>query len=234
MPRITLAWLTLLLLGGCALSPQLVTLHPNPRVPDANVGHGSPVQVRVVDRREDQVIGTRGGVYGKTALIRTANDLSVAIRQTVRNSLQRLGFDTTGVGRDAPRLTVEICGLSYVPDDGALVSWVRTRACLRAVAKRGDTTYRATFRTRVKHQLLLTPDAEHNEAMITQVLERSLERLLNDDTLLQFLAGIGMPPGVTSTSQTGHTAPAIEPTRPAPDSTVKTPARDRTSSSGRR
>jgi uncharacterized lipoprotein len=184
---------TLLLLGGCALSPQEVTLKPDPSVPAANLGKNAPVRVTVVDDREDEAFGTRGGVYKDTALIRPANDITAEIREIVRNGLQKQGFNAYNPPAEATNLSIHIDTLSYVPESGAVVNQVTTRAVLKAVARRPDVTHRGTFRSKVTHDVPFTPDARRNETMLTDVLARSLERMLADAKLLAFLAGSDNP-----------------------------------------
>lgn len=204
----------LVLLGGCALSPQQVSLAPDPTVPAANVGHNAPVEVTVVDEREDEAFGTRGGPYQDTALIRPANDLEAVVGDIVRNGLQKQGFNAYNPADGATQLTVHIRTLSYVPESGSVVNRVTTRSELRAVAKRPEATHRATFRSKVEHDTPFTPDARRNEEMMTDVLQRSLERLLADSELLAFLAGSDDPGAATDTDeQQGQTDSANEETQ---------------------
>ena len=194
LARTITAMASLALLAGCALSPQEIEMRPDPAVPAANVGHNAPVRVDVVDERADPAFGTRGGVYKDTALIHPANDVNAAIREIVRNGLQKQGFNAYNPPRgEATGLTVHIETLSYVPESGSVVNQVTTRAVLRAVAKRPEATHRATFRSKVTHDTPFTPDARRNEAMMNDVLERSLQRLLSDPQLLAFLSGTDDP-----------------------------------------
>lgn len=194
LARTITAITSLALLAGCALSPQKIEVRPDPAVPAANVGHNAPVQVEVIDERADKSFGTRGGVYKDTALIHPANDVNAAIRDIVRNGLQKQGFNAYNPpGGDVTRLTVHIETLSYVPESGSVVNQVTTRAVLRAVAERPEATHRATFRSKNTHDTPFTPDARRNEAMMNEVLERSLKRLLSDPQLLAFLSGTDDP-----------------------------------------
>lgn len=66
-------WLVVLC-GACALSPQLVSIKPDIKVPVAQYGNQRDINIRVEDRRNTQVIGMRGGVYGDTSTIEIGND----------------------------------------------------------------------------------------------------------------------------------------------------------------
>jgi len=199
LARTTTAMASLALLAGCALSPQEIEMRPDPAVPAANVGHNAPVSVEVVDDRADKAFGTRGGVYKDTALIHPANDINTAIREIVRNGLQKQGFNAYNPEGGATRLRIHIDNLSYVPESGSVVNEVTTRAVLRAVAERPDVTHRATFRSKVTHDTPFTPDSRRNEAMMNDVLERSLQRLLSDPQLLAFLSGTDDPSAPSET-----------------------------------
>lgn len=185
--------LTLLFLTGCALSPQTVEINPAPEVPAANLGKNSPVTVTVVDQREAEAFGTRGGVYKETALIRPANNVAAAILETVKSGLQKQGFNAYNPSATATRLEVRLKTLEYIPESGNVVNRVDTRAVVEAVARRENVTHRGTFTSKVEHDTPMTPGAERNQAMITDVLERSLERMLSDPKLLAFLAGEDNP-----------------------------------------
>jgi uncharacterized lipoprotein len=193
LARTTTALGALALLAGCALSPQEIEMRPDPAVPAANVGHNAPVRVEVRDARADKALGTRGGIYKDTALIRAANDVDAAIRDVVRTGLQKQGFNAYNPGEGATRLRIRIKTLSYVPEAGAVINQVITRAQLKALARRPKVTHEATFGSKVTHDMPFTPDARRNTAMMNDVLTRSLKRLLSDPKLLAFLAGTDNP-----------------------------------------
>lgn len=199
------------LLGGCALSPQTIEVRPQPQVPAANVGNNSPVAVTVVDAREDRAFGTRGGVYKETALIRPSNDLDAIVAEIVKSSLQKQGFNAYNPPAGATDLEVRLEEISYVPESGIVVNRVQTRAVIRAVASREDVTHTGVFKSEVEHDLPLTPTAKQNREMITDVLTRSLERMLSDPKLLAFLAGEDSP---------GDAEPAAEEADPTPQATT--------------
>lgn len=189
MKRLLALTATLSLLGGCALSPQMIEVRPQPEVPSANVGNNAPVAVTVVDSRDGEAFGTRGGVYKDTALIRPANDLTATVTEIVRSSLQKQGFNAYNPPAGATDLEVRLETVEYVPESGTVVNRVNTRAVIRAVASREDVTHQGVFKSKVEHELPLTPTAKQNRDMITGVLTRSLERMLADPKLLAFLAG---------------------------------------------
>lgn len=201
MKRLLALSSTLLLLTGCALSPQMIEVRPQPEVPSANVGNNAPVAVTVVDARQEEAFGTRGGVYKDTALIRPSNDLPGTVAEIVKSSLQKQGFNAYNPPADATNLEVRLETVEYVPESGTVVNRVVTRAVIEAVASREDVTHKGVFKSKVEHELPLTPTARQNREMVTGVLTRSLERMLSDPKLLAFLAGADDPGAATPAAQ---------------------------------
>lgn len=181
--------LLILMLGGCALSPQFVEIHPAPEIPDGFPGKNAALYLQIIDERDDKIIGTRGGVYPETSLIRAAEPLTETLRTNVTRSLRQLGYVTVDAD-DAPTfLNLHIDELSYQPKDGAMVSEVRITARLRAVAMRDEVTHTSRYQSSVTHNQPVSPTARRNERWLNEILARTLERMLNDEQLLAFLAG---------------------------------------------
>ncbi|MCH2558005.1 MAG: YajG family lipoprotein [Alcanivorax sp.] len=182
-----------LLATGCALSPQQIQIEPKPQVTPANFGQNSQVQVIAVDSRSQKAFGSRGGVYKDTALVMPANDVREAIEEAVRGGLQSLGYNAFNPGGDATTLEVRLEKLDYVPEEGSVVNRVNLDLVLQAEARRGDTTHTGTYKSSTQHDLPFTPNVERNQAMVNEILSRSIERLLNDREMLDFLAGDDSP-----------------------------------------
>lgn len=181
------------LLAGCGLSPQRIDIQPQPKVASQNLGHNQPVAVKVVDDRDNATLGTRGGVYKDTALIRAANDVPTAIAKAVRQGLQAQGFNAYNPGQGATDLTLHLKTLEYVPESGLVVNQVKTHAVIEGVATRKNLTHKGTYRSEVTFDMPMTPSANRNRKMINEVLNRTLSRLLADPKMLSFLAGNNNP-----------------------------------------
>lgn len=184
---------TLLLLGlfnGCALSPQLIDIAPQPAVASANIGSNAPVAVSSSDHRSHTEFGSRGGVYGDTSLIRASNDLTDSITRSVRQAMQQQGFNAYNPGSEAASLDVRVVEFSYTPEDGAIVNQVEVQAELHAMAvnQRGD-QFRGVYRAGNTYEQPVTPSAKRNAMMLNEVLSRALSSLLEDSKLQNFLVG---------------------------------------------
>ena len=188
--RIAILLIITLGLTGCGLSPQLIEIHPELSRAAENLGQNQAVKLAVVDQRDSEAFGTRGGVYKETALIRPANDLTEAVKAVVRQALQERGYNAYNPGEQAMALDVRLVQLDYVPEAGSVVNRVDVNAAVQAVAQNpsGD-KYTATYKTGNTYEQPLTPSASRNELMINEVLQRALDKLLADAQLHDFLTG---------------------------------------------
>lgn len=182
-----------LLLSACGLSPQVVNVAPSPQADSGTNGRNAPVRVEVHDERPQQHIGSRGGVYPDTSLIRPANNVAKALYDAVTRSLQSMGYNALNPGDAATELQLRLTELSYVPAEGAVVNKVVITAKLEATARRGSAEHIGRYQSSVTHETPLTPSASRNEQMINDVLERTLNRLLVDPKMRAFLAGNDRP-----------------------------------------
>lgn len=190
--RLLLIPLSLIVLfAGCALSPQRVALYPAANIEATPIGHNQPLVVVAEDLRENKVIGTRGGIYADTSLIRASNRVAKELAAEVRRYLQGSGFNTLNANASAARLAVQLVRLDYTPAKGYVVNRVVVAATLRAELTRVDgSVYTRTYSSQITFEQPITPTAERNQEMLTEVLNRSLNKLLHDALLLQQLQAL--------------------------------------------
>lgn len=177
----------LLLVSACAISPQRVSLALTPAVPDLVFGNNSPVQIVVMDERTEASFGSRGGVYPDTSLILPAHDLIPTVAAPLSRALRQLGFVVVEDEPTGAQLRVSIENIQYQPNPGPLVTRVRVSATLRAEIRTEEVSESRRYHSRVSHRVPVTPSAQTNQRFLNQVLERSLTRLLQDQTLLTLL-----------------------------------------------
>lgn len=179
----------LVTLQACALSPQMVELKPVVDVTARNFGNNKAVILSGTDQRDSEAFGTRGGIYGKTSLIRPANDVTQTIISAAQKGLQSQGFNAYTPVEGATTIDIRLKELSYVPEKGSVVNSVEVKAIIEAAARNaaGD-EYIGTYRAGNVYEQPLTPSAERNEIMINEVLNRALKQMLVDPKLLNFAA----------------------------------------------
>lgn len=181
--------LFLSLLSACALSPQQVSLTPEVTVSaQQNIGRNHPVQVRGKDLRESDVVGSRGGIYADTSLIRTQGGVAKKLASLVRGNLQSRGFNSFNAAATAPQLVIELTKLQYLPASGYLVNRVEVAASLQArVMTAGGEIFKQIYNSEITFKQPITPTAAKNQEMLDQVLTRCINQLLADPQLLQTL-----------------------------------------------
>ncbi len=182
-----------LALAGCALSPQTVSLLPIVDVAMPDIGRDRPLALIVSDRRASPVLGSRGGLYGDTALITPRNPVDQTVRRALAERLTAAGFRVQPAGATAPlTLDVQIQQLGYRLDSqpGGLLNDARAEALLTATLSTGGQVRRsAQYRANSVRRVAGYPSEADNEALLNEVLGQSLRQLLQDPQLLSLLAG---------------------------------------------
>lgn len=180
-----------LTLVGCAHSPQ--QLSPQPRITTqlAPVGHGQPVVVRVVDGRQSQSLGTRGGLYPETSAI-TVNgaDLLPKLQAQAEAAVRLLGFTPTQ-GGNAPQLTVTLAELRYQsPKEGLYVTEATISSTFRADVRNNNSgrSYNGRYAASLDQRFGMAPNQETNTKLVGDVLSDALTRVFQDQTIASTLA----------------------------------------------
>jgi uncharacterized lipoprotein len=175
-----------LLMGGCAVSPQSIVLHPQATLTGPIYGQGRELTIKIEDRRSSSILGTRGGVYEISSVITISNDITAALLLAARTSAAQLGFD--GSSSSAPaHLTLILEELSYDTQTSNLINTVSIDANITLVTTVGGSSHTGHYRTQRSHQFPRLPDAQKNQEIISEALSTSLERGFSDISLANFL-----------------------------------------------
>ncbi|MDZ7735231.1 MAG: YajG family lipoprotein [Gammaproteobacteria bacterium] len=179
----------LLLLGGCALSPQTVSIAPvliRPNSIKAAMAKGS--RYDVADNRGTAVVGTRGGVYADTSEITTDADVKTPMREELVSALQAMGYRVVQAGEPADAaLSVIIDTIKYSAIDKTVGKSIEIAATVRVISKVGNREYTGRYRSKRTTDVLKAPDATENEKMIDAAVSHVLERVLTDSELHTFM-----------------------------------------------
>lgn len=179
---------TLVIMAGCASSPQFVTIRPNIDLGAERIGNGNAVEVVVQDNRAGSVIGYRGGVYENSGQISAGNDIQEAIGQAVRARLAAQGFAVNvAPGSNAARLTVYLDALNYTNRAEALKNDVSVEAKLSAEVNAGTETYTGRFQTKESKVFVTKPDTLDNEAIINLAISNTINRIFEDPKIRMML-----------------------------------------------
>lgn len=191
-PILLMQAIMLLILAGCALSPQTVAIKPFVDARSQPIGRDRALALDVVDRRPQQAFGNRGGVYA-TALISPRTDVAQSVRQALAERLQASGFRIAPAGSEAPlALRVDIEKIDYIahPDQlvgGGLVNEVRIQAAISALARNGGQTLSGQYQANSARRQLGHPKEVDNELFINEVVGETLRQLLHDPKIMGFL-----------------------------------------------
>lgn len=177
-----------LALTGCALSPQTVRIEPTPHVTVETIGHNHVIGLQVRDARADKSIGTRGGVYAQSSLIRADNDIGAAMHKAMEQGLFAQSYRVANdIATAETVLSVELEQLSYVVPEGAVTTSADISTTVRITAERGNDKHTASYRSTITRKFPVAPTATQNETWINDVLSETLARFFVDPKMRAFL-----------------------------------------------
>lgn len=179
----------MLLLSACGFMSESVDLKPQVYVQPIISGYGKKIALRVIDARADTSLGGRSTGYGPGAKISLTNDLTTTIRLELIKGLSKNHLDVIPYAENAvTQLEVRILALQYRQRTGFFTSTVVITSALEVLANNNGHTYRNIYRTEDEHSIIVTPTANTDNKNINANLSNSLNKLLNDQRLVKFLA----------------------------------------------
>lgn len=182
---ITFFFLCLLSLGGCALSPQTISINPDIDV-QGNVGQSQTIQVDVVDKRNSPVLGQRGGVYEDTSNIMTSDNMTTTLRKSLVRALQKQGYSV--VERDADTaLRVEVNSMTYNAYKEKLLYKIEIGMAVRSIVNKNSKEFTGDYKTSRKKDYVKLPGVEENEKLVNETLAGVLKSMLSDEDLIKFI-----------------------------------------------
>lgn len=179
----------LALLSACAHAPQPVTLDPMPKVTALGLGNGVQVAVRVTDARPDPETTDVPSARNARERFPIRGDVRETIRARVVSGLERQGFKVAQGDSGERLLTVEVQRLDHAVLSGVGTADIQATAALKAVARRPDGTYEVTHQVGEHRQVPFGATRTDVAAALNGAVAGCLERVLEDQVLLGFLAG---------------------------------------------
>ena len=179
----------MLMLGGCATSPQSVQVNPVVSVSESTKNTlDSNVSVTVFDERTTAVIGLRGGVYD-TNEITAKGDLPLALRAAIEKGLREMGA-TISASSDDPQFHVYLDTLEYTVPKGSYVTQVDVKTSMRVVVSHNNRQFTGNYGSELTERVAKAPSDKKNEELINQVLGDVLERVFADKGLQGFVKAL--------------------------------------------
>jgi uncharacterized lipoprotein len=183
----SLVSLLALFLQSCALSPQVVTIHPQPPELPA-LPFSIPVFLQVNDQRPGPVIGSRGGVYASST-IETGPSLVEDTRLSLAETFSDSGFQIhETASAEALQFTLSIDHIVY-ESDRSMAGKALLTAQFSVEILKGSRHYRGKYQAQTETGYLASPSEGKNSQLINQVYNLTLEKVFQDKKLVTFLFG---------------------------------------------
>jgi uncharacterized lipoprotein len=180
-----------LVIGGCALSPQVIVIDPDLYVEKTSTAT-KPVILRldVVDGRSSEFIGTRGGIYEETSDISTDPNMNASISRKLATTLNSMGYMVArqGEASDAA-LTVRITSIDYKINKEKVLYKVETKVDIQAVCRKGTREFTGGYSAIRKKEYVKVPSMGQNETIVNEAVSVALQTMLKDADLFAFIDG---------------------------------------------
>lgn len=180
-----------LVIGGCALSPQVIVIDPDLYVEKTSTAT-KPVILRldVVDGRSSEFIGKRGGIYEETSDISTDPNMNASISRKLATTLNSMGYMVArqGEASDAA-LTVRITSIDYKINKEKVLYKVETKVDIQAVCRKGTREFTGGYSAIRKKEYVKVPTMGQNETIVNEAVSVALQTMLKDADLFAFIDG---------------------------------------------
>lgn len=179
----------LLLLAGCALTPQQVKFQPTVArsAPAAAAAvAGKEIALVTADERLSSAIGNRGlGPGGMSAEITTSDDIAKIVNDQVSTAMTNHGFTVkNGPQKGLPELRIEVRNLAYQVSPGIITGHLRAEAVLKgACTVAGERRYEHLYRGESTEEVFVVQFAESNAKHLNTALSSALSGIVTDQKL---------------------------------------------------
>jgi len=184
--------LAVILLGltatSCARSPQVVFLSPQLAGPPDRIAEQRSVELSLRDDRSTRIIGSRGGLYAETSTISTEDDISPGLTELLARKLEQQGYTVVSPGSGGEvKLRVELQELTYEMG-GTVLTEITLSSAVGVTCTKGGDTLTSRYKTDHREEFATAPDEEKNSELINMVVGKSLDHMLGDKELRDFMS----------------------------------------------
>lgn len=175
--------LTALLLGGCVLAPQTISLSEQVDIK----GLGSPGRdalVRVVDERQMgfDVLGHRGGRAPENSPLLADKTLTQALTGRLQNTLAGLGFGA-GSLQEPVRVQLSVEEFMFQCNEGVIVNECSIAMRFKVTVSEPGREFSKPYGINEMRSLAASPVQEYSQQWVNDVLDRLWLFMFNDDEL---------------------------------------------------
>ncbi|MEH6627871.1 MAG: YajG family lipoprotein, partial [Motiliproteus sp.] len=150
-----------------------------------NVAHTATLDIE--DRRPQNPLGTRGGVYATTSFIYPSQPLEQGLRPAAIHALQQLGLTTEGLSPKPIGINLYIDELSYLAESSSLTVTVTLNCRISAEINKADRSHQGNFKSSKTYSYVKSPNEEENRKIINEILSETMTRVFNDEKLISFI-----------------------------------------------
>lgn len=176
--------LFILLLAGCASTPQILPVIPQIDATGMSArGAGRTIAIEVVDARGGTLVGYRDPTRTESA-ISTAPELLSNMQSALEAGYGKLDFTIVPVGAAADiALEVRLTELGYRRAEGGVVRELKTGATVEATSVMREKTVTAIYRDGQGKDTVLPPSLSANAEILNRHLNGALSKLVADPRL---------------------------------------------------
>jgi uncharacterized lipoprotein YajG len=177
------------LLVGCAYIDQNLRVAPEVTTSTVNIGQGKKVILKVIDDRDEQLIGKRVNGYGMSgAKISNNQDLAEVLKDAVTQGLIKKGFELGKEGDAAVVMKVSLRTLAY---DTAMGFWTGAnigKTVIKVTATNGaGQEYEKSYRSQKEIRTAFIGSQETNSKVVNEAFGEAVSKIFEDQELLNHL-----------------------------------------------
>jgi uncharacterized lipoprotein len=177
----------MLLITGCALSPQIINLHTNSPLETNSTQVGRSALVRVRDLRDEtEQLGSRGGSQPDRAPLLSKPNLQKALQEKMQNSLQQLGF---GGDSSVEPLKVDLAieQFDYQCNEGMWVNECELSMTMRLSIDNEALKFSQPFTLNEGRSVIAAPRSGYNQTWINQSIDKFWQHMMNQEKVKESL-----------------------------------------------
>ena len=165
-----------------------MVLSPALTGPPGKIAAPRTVELSVRDDRSSTVIGSRGGLYAETSTITTEDDIGPGLTELLAQKLEQQGYTVVAPGSGGEvKLRVELQKLTYEMG-GSVLTEITLSSSVGVTCTKGGDTLTSRYKTDHREEFATAPDQNKNSELINMVVGKSLDHMLGDTELRDFMS----------------------------------------------
>jgi uncharacterized lipoprotein len=178
---------TMLLITGCALSPQIINLQTNSPLETNSTQVGRSALVRVRDLRDEtEQLGSRGGSQPDRAPLLSKPNLQKALQEKMQNSLQQLGFGGDSAVEPL-KVDLAIEQFDYQCNEGMWVNECELSMTMRLSIDNEALKFSQPFTLNEGRSVIAAPRSGYNQTWINQSIDKFWQHMMNQEKVKESL-----------------------------------------------